>query len=50
LHIGDFTMPGYSALYTLILNLAIATALTPVFRSLAKTARIDETVPADYHA
>jgi SSS family solute:Na+ symporter len=50
LHIGDYTMPGYSALYTLILNLVIAIALTPVFRALARTPRIDETLPADYHA
>jgi SSS family solute:Na+ symporter len=50
LHIGDYTMPGYSALYTLILNLGISTALTPVFRSLARAPRIDETIPADYHA
>ena len=50
LQIGSYTMPGYSALYTLILNFAISTTLTPVFRSMARTAPIDETVPADYHA
>jgi SSS family solute:Na+ symporter len=50
LHLGSYAMPGYSALYTLILNLVLSTALTPVFRAMARTPRIDETVPADYHA
>ncbi|HTV37578.1 MAG TPA: sodium:solute symporter [Xanthobacteraceae bacterium] len=41
------TFPGYTALYTVILNLLIAIVLTPVFNAMSK-ARPDETVPADY--
>jgi len=50
LSIGGFGLPGYSALYTVILNLGIATVLTPVFRALGSRARVDETVPTDYVA
>src|ERR1700722_17437722 len=34
LHIGPYTVPGYTAFYTLLLNLALATALTPVCNAL----------------
>jgi hypothetical protein len=45
------TFPGYTAFYTLILNLALVIVLTPVFNLLsAERARVDETVAADYHA
>ena len=50
LTIGGFSMPGYSALYTLIVNLVLAIVLTPVFRALARSAPLDETIAADYHA
>jgi solute:Na+ symporter, SSS family len=50
LNIGGFGLPGYSALYTLILNFVVAIVLTPVFRVMAGAARADETVAADYHA
>ncbi len=51
LAIGGFSMPGYSALYTVILNLFLAIVLTPVFRAIAGGAPVvDETVAADYHA
>jgi SSS family solute:Na+ symporter len=50
LTIGGYGIPGYSALYTLILNLAIAIALTPVFRAMSKSAPVDETTPDDYFA
>jgi solute:Na+ symporter, SSS family len=45
------TFPGYSAFYTLVLNLVLAALLTPVFNALGsnKTA-VDATLPADYHA
>jgi len=49
LKIGDFTFPGYTALYTVVLNLAIAIVLTPLFNA-AGGKRIDETAAADYHA
>jgi solute:Na+ symporter, SSS family len=49
LALGGFSMPGYTALYTVILNLALAVVLTPVFRALGGSRpRIDETAPADY--
>ena len=47
LAIGGFTFPGYSALYTLILNLVVAAVLTLLFNAGTKT-RADETVAADY--
>jgi SSS family solute:Na+ symporter len=50
LTIGGYAIPGYSALYTLILNLVIAIVLTPVFRAMAKRAPVDETSAADYYA
>jgi SSS family solute:Na+ symporter len=51
LAIGGFTFPGYTALYTVILNLLVAIALTPVFNAMnTRRAPVDETVAADYHA
>jgi SSS family solute:Na+ symporter len=51
LAVGDWTFPGYTALYTVILNLVVAAALTPVFRSRAgRSEAPDQTVEADYHA
>jgi len=47
--LGGVTFSGYTALYTVILNLAVAIVLTPVFNALG-AARRDETAPADYHA
>ena len=48
LSIGGYGLPGYSALYTVILNLALATALTPIFRRVSARQPVDETVQADY--
>ena len=46
-----FTFPGYTALYTLLLNLAVVIVLTPVCNALsARRAHVDDTVPADYFA
>jgi SSS family solute:Na+ symporter len=43
--------PGYSAFYTVILNLVIAIVLTPLFNAMSsKSARFDETAAADYRA
>ncbi len=51
LALGGHTFPGYTALYTVILNLVVAIVLTPVFNAMsARKAPIDETVAADYHA
>ncbi len=51
LAIGGYIFPGYSALYTVILNLVIVVVLTPVFNALsARRVPSDETVTADYFA
>jgi SSS family solute:Na+ symporter len=51
LAIGGYIFPGYTALYTVILNLVIAIVLTPVFNAIvARRAPIDDTVAADYLA
>ncbi len=51
LAIGGHTFPGYTALYTAVLNLLVVVVLTPVFRAMrAKSAELDETVAADYRA
>ncbi|HEY7298987.1 MAG TPA: sodium:solute symporter family protein [Xanthobacteraceae bacterium] len=51
LPLGGYTFPGYTALYTVILNLVVAAGLTPVLTAMsAKRKHFDETVPADYHA
>jgi SSS family solute:Na+ symporter len=51
LAIGGYTFPGYTAFYTVVLNLVIAIVLTPLFNARA-AGRLptDETVAADYHA
>jgi SSS family solute:Na+ symporter len=51
LHIAGYTLPGYTAFYTVILNLALAAALTPLFNALgARRTRLDETAALDYQA
>ena len=51
LAVGGYTFPGYTAFYTLILNLVLAGVLTPVFNAIGRGfAARDETVAADYHA
>jgi SSS family solute:Na+ symporter len=51
LSLAGHTFPGYTAVYTVILNLGIAIILTPVFNSMgARRAPFDATSPADYHA
>jgi SSS family solute:Na+ symporter len=51
LAIAGHSFPGYTAFYTLILNLALTIVLTPVFNMLsAGRVRVDETAAADYHA
>ncbi|MCK9908681.1 sodium:solute symporter [Microbacteriaceae bacterium K1510] len=47
--IGGFTFPGYTALYTVILNLIVAVVLTPVFNAVSAVG-VDETAAADYQA
>jgi solute:Na+ symporter, SSS family len=51
LHVGDHTYPGYSAVYSVILNLVVAIVLTPVFNALAANKTpVDQTVAADYQS
>jgi solute:Na+ symporter, SSS family len=45
--IAGYTFPGYSALYTVILNLVVAMVLTPVLNAMSGR-QIDATVAADY--
>jgi solute:Na+ symporter, SSS family len=47
---GGYTFPGYTAFYTLILNLVIAAVLTTLINAMrAREDAADETVAADYH-
>ena len=49
LTLGGYTFPGYTAFYTLILNLVVAIVLTPVFNAMsARRVPVDATVAADY--
>jgi SSS family solute:Na+ symporter len=52
LAVGDWTFPGYTALYTVVLNLVVAAVLTPLLRASrsARQEANDETMEADYHA
>jgi SSS family solute:Na+ symporter len=48
---GGYSFPGYTAFYTVILNLVVATVLTPVFNFVSGgRAPVDATVAADYYA
>jgi solute:Na+ symporter, SSS family len=50
LALGGYTFPGYTALYTVILNLLVAVALTPMLNAMhARRAPLDATTAADYH-
>jgi len=45
------TFPGYTALYTVVLNLVLAIVLTPIFNAMSvQRTQIDETSAADYYA
>jgi SSS family solute:Na+ symporter len=48
--VGGHTFPGYTAVYTVILNLIVAAVLTPVFNAMGARAPVDQTVSTDYHA
>ncbi len=50
LALGGTTIPGYAALYALILNLVAAVVLTAVFRAMALEPGRDETAAPDYNA
>jgi SSS family solute:Na+ symporter len=51
LQIAGFTFPGYTALYTVLLNIVVAIVLTPIFNAIAASRPpFDETAATDYHA
>jgi len=49
LHIAGYTIPGYAALYTVILNLIVVVVLTPMFNAMGGK-QADATIAADYLA
>ena len=49
--LGGYTFPGYTAFYTLLLNLAVTIVLTLIFNAIsARGASPDETLASDYQA
>jgi SSS family solute:Na+ symporter len=46
--VGHYTFPGYTAVYTVILNLLVAVILTPVCNALGARNRPDQTKASDY--
>jgi SSS family solute:Na+ symporter len=50
LHIGGFSMGGYSAFYALIANFAVTVLVTLVLDAFGVSRGADDTVPADYVA
>ena len=48
LHLGAFTVPGYAALYSVIINIAVVIVLTVILRALRTPAGHDQTSPDDY--
>ena len=48
LAIGGWSLPGYAAFYTVVLNFVVALVLTPVFNAMASGPAVDETTAADY--
>jgi len=49
LKLAGYVLPGYTAFYTLLLNLAIAVVLTLIFNAM-RARKVDETVASDYYA
>ncbi|UOF89967.1 sodium:solute symporter [Fodinisporobacter ferrooxydans] len=49
LHLGGSVIPAYAAIYAVIINLALAVVLTPVFRAIGVKHGSDATAPHDYH-
>jgi SSS family solute:Na+ symporter len=48
LHVGDLTIPGYAALYSLIANFVIAIVLTVIMKLMKVPPGADATTPLDY--
>ena len=49
LHIANATIPGYAALYSLILNLIVSVSTTIVMRMIGLVQPPDQTSAEDYH-
>jgi solute:Na+ symporter, SSS family len=50
LALGGYTFPGYTAFYTIILNLMVVILLTPVLNAMStRRVPLDDTVATDYH-
>ncbi len=47
---GGHTFPGYTAVYTVILNLVVAAVLTPLFNAMGGRNVADQTAATDYRA
>jgi len=47
--LGGLSIPGYAALYTVVLNLVVVIVLTPLLNAMSGQ-RFDATAAADYHA
>ncbi|MBU6509944.1 MAG: sodium:solute symporter [Gammaproteobacteria bacterium] len=50
LHLGALTVPGYAALYSVIVNIVVAIVFTAIFSALKARAGSDETSPDDYES
>ena len=48
LHLGVWTLPGYAAFYSVLVNIALAAVLTSFFRAMKVAEGKDSTAPADY--
>ena len=48
LHLGAFTVPGYAALYAVIVNIIVAIIFTGICSTLKAPAGCDQTAPDDY--
>jgi len=49
LPLGALIVPGYAALYSLIVNFAVAIVLSAALNPVAATRGSDQTAPGDYH-
>jgi len=48
IHVFDVTIPGYAALYSLVVNLVVAAVLSVVFNLVASDRHKDATLASDY--
>ena len=48
LHVGDLSVPGYAALYSLPVNIGVAVILTVILRFFKTPEGVDHTTPTDY--